>query len=243
MSAMSALQQESSRSRPMNVSEMIHRLKTRLALATFKQQHGYEAYDLQTLEYTLFPITTLAALQTHSPIVKKKSLLMNSSRKKTPSSSSSSSSSLLCRHRYYPTSSSYLPDATTSPTSSSLRPYASRPSQNFKSKLNLPLYNSTKNSSHPNHHLLLTTPKYPISEKRSTSPRQPCYTSPILLSSTSLHSSMSPLSTFTPTDEDLAANVLVMLHNDTSNNQRTIPSATTKGSTTTTTAAAAAALC
>lgn len=32
---------------------MIHRLKTRLALANFKRQHGYEKYDLHTLESNL----------------------------------------------------------------------------------------------------------------------------------------------------------------------------------------------
>lgn len=32
---------------------MIHRLKTRLALANFKRQYGYEKYDLHTLEWNL----------------------------------------------------------------------------------------------------------------------------------------------------------------------------------------------
>ncbi|KAG0173168.1 hypothetical protein DFQ30_008669 [Apophysomyces sp. BC1015] len=36
-----------------DLAEMIHRLKIRLALANFKRQHGYEKYDLYTLESSL----------------------------------------------------------------------------------------------------------------------------------------------------------------------------------------------
>ncbi|KAI8989957.1 hypothetical protein BDB01DRAFT_487842 [Pilobolus umbonatus] len=36
---------------------MIYRLKTRLALADFKRQHGYEKYDLYTLESSLIKTT------------------------------------------------------------------------------------------------------------------------------------------------------------------------------------------
>ncbi|KAL0084020.1 hypothetical protein F4703DRAFT_1608288 [Phycomyces blakesleeanus] len=35
------------------IQQIIHRLKTRLALARFKHQHGYEHYDLVTLESSL----------------------------------------------------------------------------------------------------------------------------------------------------------------------------------------------
>ncbi|KAI8089501.1 uncharacterized protein BX664DRAFT_297276 [Halteromyces radiatus] len=36
-----------------NVTEMIYRLKARLALANFKREYGYEKYDLNTLETNL----------------------------------------------------------------------------------------------------------------------------------------------------------------------------------------------
>ncbi|KAL1934293.1 hypothetical protein VTP01DRAFT_6475 [Rhizomucor pusillus] len=37
-----------------DVQEMLMRLKTRLALADFKRKHGFEKYDLSTLESSLF---------------------------------------------------------------------------------------------------------------------------------------------------------------------------------------------
>ncbi|KAI8148913.1 hypothetical protein BJV82DRAFT_202435 [Fennellomyces sp. T-0311] len=37
-----------------DIAEMMHRLRTRLALANFKRQYGYEKYDLHTLELSLF---------------------------------------------------------------------------------------------------------------------------------------------------------------------------------------------
>ncbi|ORY97749.1 hypothetical protein BCR43DRAFT_490298 [Syncephalastrum racemosum] len=37
-----------------SMKEIAHRLKARLALADFKRQHGYEHYDLYTLERRLF---------------------------------------------------------------------------------------------------------------------------------------------------------------------------------------------
>lgn len=108
---------------------MIYRLKTRLALANFKRQYGYEKYDLYTLESNLLKS-------------KKKTI------KKT-------------RHRYYPTH-HHLGN----------------------SKLTVPFQQHRSSSLYP---------RYPLSEKRSTSPQQQ-------------HKSI------IPTDED-AANVLVMLHN------------------------------
>ncbi|KAI9013369.1 hypothetical protein CLU79DRAFT_838759 [Phycomyces nitens] len=38
---------------PLGIQQIAHRLKTRLALARFKHQHGYEHYDLVTLESSL----------------------------------------------------------------------------------------------------------------------------------------------------------------------------------------------
>ncbi|KAI8335641.1 hypothetical protein EDC96DRAFT_354177 [Choanephora cucurbitarum] len=35
------------------IEEMMHRLKARLAFANFKREHGYEQYDLYTLESNL----------------------------------------------------------------------------------------------------------------------------------------------------------------------------------------------
>ncbi|KAG2202879.1 hypothetical protein INT47_008911 [Mucor saturninus] len=114
---------------------MIYRLKTRLALANFKRQYGYERYDLYTLESSLLKS-------------KKKPI------KKT-------------RHRYYPTHNHHGHKSTV-PT-------------------------SFQHQQQHHHHRSSLYPRYPLSEKRSTSPQQH-------------HTSI------IPTDED-AANVLVMLHN------------------------------
>lgn len=106
---------------------MIYRLKTRLALANFKRQYGYEKYDLYTLESNLL-------LKSKKKPIKK------------------------TRHRYYPTH------------------------NHHGNKLTVPIQQRSS-----------LYPRYPLSEKRSTSPQQQ-------------HKSI------IPTDED-AANVLVMLHN------------------------------
>ncbi|RCH82146.1 hypothetical protein CU098_008408 [Rhizopus stolonifer] len=37
-----------------DLSNLIHRLKLRLALANFKREHGYENVDLRTLESSLY---------------------------------------------------------------------------------------------------------------------------------------------------------------------------------------------
>ncbi|KAI9335562.1 hypothetical protein BD770DRAFT_432132 [Pilaira anomala] len=110
-----------------NITQMIYRLKTRLALANFKRQYGYERYDLHTLESNLFK---------QKKRVKK---------------------SVPVRHRYYPTH------------------------NHHGNKVIIPIQQQS------------LYPRYPLSEKRSTSPQQH-------------HKSI------IPTDED-AANVLVMLHN------------------------------
>lgn len=107
---------------------MIYRLKTRLALANFKRQYGYERYDLHTLESNLF-------------------IKSNDKKKKK-----------IMKHRYYPI---------VQQTHTHTKSY----------QLNMVNQQSL----------------YPLSEKRSTSPRQ-------------------SHATIIPTDED-AANVLVMLHN------------------------------
>ncbi|CAO3612865.1 unnamed protein product [Mucor hiemalis] len=64
-----------------NITKMIYRLKTRLALANFKRQYGYERYDLCTLENNL-----LLKKKQHSVLQKRKILLAPTG-----------------RHRYYPT--------------------------------------------------------------------------------------------------------------------------------------------
>ncbi|GAN11112.1 hypothetical protein MAM1_0474c10669 [Mucor ambiguus] len=126
-----------------DIKQMIHRLKTRLALANFKRQYGFERYDLHTLESNLL----------RNQIKKS---IHHGKRKHDQHE----------KHRYYPTNASngHLHHGTrfiSSPSSS--------PSQQS------------------------LAPRYPVSEKRSTSPQQ-------------AHK------TIVPTDED-AANVLVMLHN------------------------------
>ncbi|CAO3606662.1 unnamed protein product [Mucor fragilis] len=121
-----------------DIKQMIHRLKTRLALANFKRQYGFERYDLHTLESNLLK----------SQI---KKTVCHGKRKHDQHE----------KHRYYPTN--------TSNHGTRFMPSASSPPQQT------------------------LAPRYPVSEKRSTSPQQ-------------AHK------TIVPTDED-AANVLVMLHN------------------------------
>ncbi|KAF1796098.1 hypothetical protein V8B55DRAFT_1441975 [Mucor lusitanicus] len=128
-----------------DIKQMIHRLKTRLALANFKRQYGFERYDLHTLESNLLK----------NQIRKN---IYHGKRKHDQHEK---------HHRYYPTNTNtngHPHHGTRFMASSSLSP----------SQQTL-------------------TPRYPVSEKRSTSPQQ-------------AHK------TIVPTDED-AANVLVMLHN------------------------------
>ncbi|KAK4520524.1 ABC transporter domain-containing protein [Mucor velutinosus] len=125
-----------------DIKQMIHRLKTRLALANFKRQYGFERYDLHTLESNLL----------RNQIKKN---MYNGKRKHDQHE----------KHRYYPTNTNNGHHHGTRVMSSS----SSSPSQQA------------------------LAPRYPVSEKRSTSPQQ-------------AHK------TIVPTDED-AANVLVMLHN------------------------------
>ncbi|EPB84230.1 hypothetical protein HMPREF1544_09022 [Mucor circinelloides 1006PhL] len=122
-----------------DIKQMIHRLKTRLALANFKRQYGFERYDLHTLESNLL----------RNQIKKN---LCTEKRKHDQHE----------KHRYYPTNAHGHHHHGT-------RFMSSSPSQQA------------------------LTSRYPVSEKRSTSPQQ-------------AHK------TIVPTDED-AANVLVMLHN------------------------------
>ncbi|KAI8878390.1 hypothetical protein K501DRAFT_277543 [Backusella circina FSU 941] len=49
-----------------NVSNFVHRLKTRLALANFKREHGLENVDLRTLESSL--VMEKKTQTAHSPI-------------------------------------------------------------------------------------------------------------------------------------------------------------------------------
>ncbi|KAL9553400.1 hypothetical protein MBANPS3_003313 [Mucor bainieri] len=126
-----------------DIKQMIYRLKTRLALANFKRQYGFERYDLHTLE------TNLLKSQ-----IKKN--IYHGKRKHDQHE----------KHRYYPTSASN-----------------GHPHHGTRFKPSAPLSPSQQ----------ALAPRYPVSEKRSTSPQQ-------------AHK------TIVPTDED-AANVLVMLHN------------------------------
>ncbi|KAI8371745.1 uncharacterized protein BYT42DRAFT_616812 [Radiomyces spectabilis] len=56
------IQSSTSHHRSNDISEMIYRLKTRLALANFKRQHGYERCDLNTLELNLLLRPTMKSL-------------------------------------------------------------------------------------------------------------------------------------------------------------------------------------
>lgn len=134
-----------------NITKMIYRLKTRLALANFKRQYGYEKYDLYTLENNL--------------LLKKKQNIVIQKRRTLLSPPTSDN-----RHRYYPTS-------TTTTHANHTKKTIITPSIKLLQQQQQGLYLSY----------------YPLSEKRSTSPRQ-------------------QHKTIIPTDED-AANMLVMLHN------------------------------
>lgn len=134
---------------------MIYRLKTRLALANFKRQYGFERYDLHTLE------SNLLRNQIKKNIYHEK--------KKHDQHE---------KHRYYPTM-----------TNNNKSNHGTR----FMYSNSSPLLSPSQQS---------LTLRYPLSEKRSTSPLQ-------------AHK------TIIPTDED-AANVLVMLHNMSSD--KTTPS-------------------
>ncbi|EPB91166.1 hypothetical protein HMPREF1544_02046 [Mucor circinelloides 1006PhL] len=80
---------------PPDMSDMIHRLKARLALANFKREHGYENVDLATLESPLYEqklrpsqsSPTSTTRTTTSPLIHDKK------RRR-----------VLSHHRFYPTS-------------------------------------------------------------------------------------------------------------------------------------------
>lgn len=129
---------------------MIYRLKTRLALANFKRQYGYERYDLYTLENNLL-------------LKKKQNIVLQKRKTLSPSTSNN-------RHRYYPTT-------TTAHANHTKKAIITPSIKLLQQQQQQGLYLSY----------------YPLSEKRSTSPRQ-------------------QHKTIIPTDED-AANMLVMLHN------------------------------
>ncbi|CEP08270.1 hypothetical protein [Parasitella parasitica] len=123
---------------------MIHRLKTRLALANFKRINGFERYDLYTLESDLLR----NQIKKHTHNEKKKHDQHE-------------------KHRYYPRMTSSSQHGIKRSINTAFSPIS--PTQQF------------------------LTLRFPISEKRSTSPQQ-------------------RYKTAIPSDED-AANVLVMLRN------------------------------
>ncbi|KAI9322844.1 hypothetical protein BX666DRAFT_1898882 [Dichotomocladium elegans] len=136
-----------------DMTEMILRLKTRLALADFKRQHGYERYDLSTLESNLFK-------RSHHHKSRRSRQQQQQQQQQQQS-----------RHRYYPTS-----------------PVAASPCKTIHSTYML----------QP-----ATLLRSPLSEKRHTPPRARQIT---------LSPSSPSTATLSSDDED-AANLLVMLHN------------------------------
>ncbi|ORY93533.1 hypothetical protein BCR43DRAFT_380553 [Syncephalastrum racemosum] len=167
------------------VAQMIHRLKTRLALANFKRQHGFEKCDLQLLEFNLLD----------------KRRLVEEPRKRKKAASSSPEPPSYYR-RYYPAD-----KAKKTPSSTSSK-------------------NSTTMITRCNSPMLIQSP---LSAKRSTSPRfahrssqvkspRPSSSASTVSSTSSTASSNLPNTqdtanlTFSSDDED-AANLLVMLHN------------------------------
>ncbi|KAI9307187.1 hypothetical protein BJ944DRAFT_238066 [Cunninghamella echinulata] len=125
-----------------SVLKMILRLKARLALANFKRQHGYEKYDLYTLESNLLSMNpTLSS--SLSPTTK--STLLNSYHPYK-----------YYRHRYYPTTTTTI--ATNKNLSSSP---IKKPNSSVRYKKEF-IYQSCS--------LLILKCPPPLSEKRSTSP-------------------------------------------------------------------------
>lgn len=136
---------------------MIRRLKARLALANFKRQHGYEKYDLHTLESSLLSINPTLSLSSQSS-----SSSLSSSSIATTTLLNSYHPYKYYRHRYYPTTTT----ATANSYISKLKKSNSSARYHIKRGL---IYQSCSL-------LILKCP--PLSEKRSTSP----ITRPISLS-------------------------------------------------------------
>ncbi|CDS12098.1 hypothetical protein LRAMOSA04293 [Lichtheimia ramosa] len=191
---------------PADVAEMIHRLKTRLALADFKRKHGYEKYDFLSLEWSLLHHSHMQQQHNHhNPHIQQK--LKSAFTLVTAAASSSSPASAryklakgndrsnnTTRRYYYYGHSHAIPKMSHSSASIKKRAALSR----------------TMTRSSP----LL----YPLSAKRSTSPSP----TPTTTSTTAVVprrcASSSPLSkSYTvddpvfSSDEEDAANLLVML--------------------------------
>ncbi|KAI7897748.1 uncharacterized protein BX663DRAFT_527415 [Cokeromyces recurvatus] len=77
---------------PQDMSNLMHRMKARLALANFKREHGFENIDLRTLESSLYE-DKLKPLQQVAKVTTISSPLLDKKRKK-----------LMSHHRFYPTS-------------------------------------------------------------------------------------------------------------------------------------------
>ncbi|KAI7886361.1 uncharacterized protein EV154DRAFT_470454 [Mucor mucedo] len=81
-----------------DMSNLIHRLKARLALANYKREHGYENVDLRTLESSLYQHkvlpTATASITTTTTTTGAGKPTLDKKRRKL----------LLSHHRFYPTS-------------------------------------------------------------------------------------------------------------------------------------------
>ncbi|KAG2237933.1 hypothetical protein BDF21DRAFT_495546 [Thamnidium elegans] len=75
-----------------DMSNLIHRLKARLALANFKLEHGYQNLDLRTLESSLYDHN----LKTDTTLPKSITAVQDRDKKRRKM--------LLSHHRFYPTS-------------------------------------------------------------------------------------------------------------------------------------------
>ncbi|KAI7856963.1 hypothetical protein BDC45DRAFT_533415 [Circinella umbellata] len=180
-----------------DITEMMHRLKTRLALANFKRQYGYEKYDLQTLEINLF--------QSTEPRRKK-------SKKKEDNN-------IIPNYyrRYYPNNNEeeeeqqqqlYADEINNASLSPPIRATRSTPLYSIQSPL------SAKRSTSPRyrHHQQQQQQHYQ-SIKKSSSTSTTNSTTPLLSRDHSINNSSNETALLFSSDEEDAANLLVMLHN------------------------------
>ncbi|KAI9478641.1 MAG: hypothetical protein EXX96DRAFT_571711 [Benjaminiella poitrasii] len=86
---------------PLDMSNLMQRMKARLALANFKREHGFENVDLRTLESSLYE-DKLKPFQSSSTMNNKvsSSLLLTAS----PTIVDKKRKKLMSHHRFYPTS-------------------------------------------------------------------------------------------------------------------------------------------
>lgn len=160
------------------MKKMAHRLKIRLALANFKRQHGYEKYDLHTLE---------------------SSILFQPKNTKRGKSVSTTTRNTGYYSRYYKTMTAEPLGSSSTPTNSSsgIARAASSDTPPFLLRSRL----SAKRSTSPRRH---RSPTITTSSNRQYSP----------LSSSQSSADSAVRSNALSSDEEDAANLLVMLHND-----------------------------